>query len=77
LWRMIRYNLLKQFPNMGITINKVSHQTYVLSIADKNIFINFTCNFHNKNIEMYNLVLNTLSTEIKDRLFIKNKKKKK
>lgn len=76
MWRLIRYNILKKFPNMSITINKISHQTYVLLIPEKNISINFTCNFNKKNIEMYNLVLNTLIEQIKDRLFIKNKNKK-
>lgn len=62
---------------MKIFINKISEKTYALSIPEKDISINFNCIFSRKDNEMFELVLNTLIFEIKERLFVKVKKKNK
>jgi len=77
LWRLIRYNLIKQFPNLKITLNKLNKDTYAVNILEKDITINFTCNFKKSDKEMFEVIQNSLITQIKDMLFINKKTKKK
>lgn len=77
MWRLIRYNLIKQFPNLKITLNKTDRDTYVVTILEKNININFTSNFKRKDKEMFQAIQNSLISQIKDMLFTNKKSKKK
>lgn len=76
MWRLIRYNLIKEFKGFNVSLKKVSRNTYSVLIPEKNISINFTSNFKRRDEEMFNMVLKSLTEQIKDKLFTKTKRKK-
>lgn len=75
MWRLIRYKLIKEFKGFDLSLKKVSKDTYVVSIPEKNISIKFTSNFKRKDLQMIDLVTNSLINQIKDKIFTKSKRK--
>jgi len=77
MWRLFRWNLLKKFPDLKFEFKKINTTTFQVEVPTKNISIQL---HYDKNLtkdsDMYNLLLNSLISDIKNQVFEVKRKKK-
>jgi len=77
MWRLFRWNLLKKFPDLKFDFKKIDNTTYQVEIPTKNISIRLHYEPGlTKNSDMFDLLLNSLISDIKNQVFEVKRKKK-